>query len=311
MHESFVSYRHFFYLKVALGLCLFAILAYALHDPADPPNGGTWLGYTLGTLGAGLIVWLAWFGVRKRTYGGNTSMVSAWLSAHIYLGGALVVIVTLHSGFQLGWNVHTLTYVLTLLVVATGLYGLYAFVAYPTAMTENRGGMTREQMIAEIAELDRECLQLADQVNQEAHKVVLRSIEETVLGGSVREQIFGDPARRSSSQKLAQGLDDVRNKLEARIAREVPALDQVRDTEMTAIGFLAGQAMSEGSGPERLERVSRLFDLITRKRALVERVQRDIQYQARLQWWIYAHVPLTVGLLTALTTHVLSVFFYW
>jgi len=80
---------------------------------------------------------------------------------------------------------------------------------------------------------------------------------------------------------------------------------------MTAIGFLAGQVMSDGAGPERLERIRRLFDLITRKRALVERVQRDIQYQARLQFWLYAHVPLTVGLLVALGTHILSVFFYW
>lgn len=311
MHESFVSYRSFFYLKVALGLCTLAILAYALHDPADPPNGGSWLGYTLGGLGAALIGWLAWFGVRRRSYGGNTSMVSAWLSAHIYLGSTLIVITTLHSGFQLGWNVHTLAYVLTFLVVVTGFYGLYTYVAYPAAMTANRGGMTREQMIAEVAELDRECLQLADQVNQDAHKVVLKSIEETVLGGSVLEQLFGDPARRSSTQMLAQGLDDIRKKIEARVAREIPDLQQVQNTEMTAIGFLAGQVMSEGAGPERLEKIRRLFDLITRKRALVERIQRDIQYQARLQCWLYAHVPLTVGLLVALTTHVLAVFFYW
>jgi hypothetical protein len=311
MHESFVSYRNFLYLKIALGLCVVAILAYGVHDPADPPNGGTWLGYTLGTLGAGLVVWLAWFGVRRRSYSGNVSRVAAWLSGHIYLGGALVVIATLHSGFQLGWNVHSLAYALTLLVIATGFYGLYTYVAYPARITANRGGMTREAMIAEVVELDRECLQLSDQVSPEAYQVVLRSIEETVLGGSVLEQLFGDPARRSSSQKLAQGLDDIRKRIEARAAREIPDLAQVRDTEMTAIGFLAGQVMAEGSGPERLERIRRLFDLITRKRALVERVQRDIQYQARLQVWLYAHVPLTVGLLVALTTHILSVFFYW
>lgn len=311
MHESFVSYRSFFYLKVALGLCALAVLAYALHSPADPPNGGTWLGYALGVLGAILVGGLAWFGVRKRRYGGNTTLVSAWLSAHVYLGGALLVVTTLHSGFQLGWNVHTLAYALVWLVVVTGFYGLYTYIAYPGALSANRGGMTRAQMIAEIAELDCECLQLADGVGQEAHQVVLRSIEETVLGGSALEQLFGDPARRSASQKLAQGLDDVRRKIEARIAREVPDLSQVKDTEMTAIGFLAGQVMAEGAGPERLEKIRRLFDLITRKRAMVERVQRDIQYQARLQCWLYAHAPLTVGLLVALGIHILSVFFYW
>lgn len=311
MHESFISYRNFFYLKVALGLSLLSIFAYALHNPADPPNGGTWLGYTLGTIGAGLIGWLAWFGVRKRRYHGNTTLVAAWLSAHIYLGAALVVVVTLHSGFQLGWNVHSLAYGLTLLVVASGLYGLYTYVSYPAMITANRGGLTRVAMIAEVAELDRECLQLADQVGKEAYQVVLRSIDETVLGGSVLDQLFGDPARRSSSPNLSQGLDDIRQKLEARIAREVPDLQQVKDTEMTAIGFLAGQVMADGAGPERLEKIRRLFDLITRKRSLVERVQRDIQYQARLSFWLYLHVPLTVGLLAALITHIIAVFFYW
>jgi len=311
MHQSFLSYRNFFYLKIALGLCALAILAYAVHHPADPPNGGTWLGYTLGGLGAGLMGWLAWFGVRKRHYHGTDNRLVAWLSAHVYLGGTLIVIATLHSGFQLGWNIHSLAYALTMLVIASGFYGLYAYVTYPRLLAANRGGLTRAAMVSEVAELDQESLQLADQVGKDAHKVVLQSIEETVLGGPVWEQLFGDPTRRASGGGVTQGLEEVRKRIESRMERAAAPIVEVENKDATAISFLAGHMMADGGGPERLEKIRRLFDLISRKRMLVERIQRDIQYQSRLEFWLYLHVPLSIGLLAALFAHVFAVFFYW
>ena len=38
-----------------------SIVAYVWHEPSVAPNGGTWLGYTLGTIAALLIVWLLLF----------------------------------------------------------------------------------------------------------------------------------------------------------------------------------------------------------------------------------------------------------
>ena len=52
MHQSFLDHAGRRYLKVALALCAASIALYAWHDPRSPPNGGTWLGYTLGGIGA-------------------------------------------------------------------------------------------------------------------------------------------------------------------------------------------------------------------------------------------------------------------
>ena len=92
MHQSFLEHAGRRYLKVAVALCAVSIARYAWHDPRSPPNGGTWLGYTLGGVGAALILWLAALGVRKRSYASSLGTVQGWVSAHVYLGLALIVV---------------------------------------------------------------------------------------------------------------------------------------------------------------------------------------------------------------------------
>lgn len=65
-HVSFLKHRGFRWLWIALGLSLATIAGYLLIDQQPRPNGGTWYGYTLGTIGFGLIIWLSLLGVRKR-----------------------------------------------------------------------------------------------------------------------------------------------------------------------------------------------------------------------------------------------------
>ena len=95
MHQSFLDHAGRRYLKVALALCAASIALYAWHDPRSPPNGGTWLVYTLGGIGAALILWMAALGIRKRSYSSALGTVRGWVSAHVYLGLALIVVATL------------------------------------------------------------------------------------------------------------------------------------------------------------------------------------------------------------------------
>jgi len=111
-HDGFMRHNNFQWLKLAGAISLVAILAYLLIDVQPRPNGGSWYGYILGTAGAGLIVWLALLGIRKRAMTPGAWSLKAWTSAHVYLGLSLIIIATLHAGFQFGWNVHTLAYAL-------------------------------------------------------------------------------------------------------------------------------------------------------------------------------------------------------
>ena len=275
-HHSILEYARFRWFKAAIALAVLAAVAYAVHDPPLKPYGGTWLGYTLGGVGAALIFWLLWYGVRKRRYRSTSGTVQGWLSAHVYLGTALVVVVTLHTGFELGLNVHTLAYVLMLAVVLTGLYGVVSYLRVPRAMTENLGEDTLEGLIVEVSDLDREMRAKALSLPDKRFALVDRSISGTRLGGSFLRLLSGrDPSCPTAAAVAAWGVDARAASMEAgRLDKEV-------------------------------------YGLLLRKQQLLERARRHLQHKALLDLWLYFHVPLAFMLLAALAAHVVVVFIYW
>ena len=275
-HYSILEYAHFRWFKGALALCAVSGAVYLWHEPPLKPYGGTWLGYTLGTIAALLIVWLMWYGVRKRRYRSTMGTVQGWLSAHVYLGTALVVVATLHTGFELGWNVHTLAYVLMLLVVASGFYGVFMYLRVPRAMTENVGEETLESMVLRIADIDREMRSRAMSLPDSLLALVDRSVAGTRLGGSFRRLVTGrDPSCETAAAVQAWSA---------------------------AARKLTGEAAN-------LEK--QVFELLLEKHQILERARRDLRHKALLDLWLYFHVPLAFMLLAALTAHIVSVFIYW
>ncbi|MDJ0652954.1 MAG: hypothetical protein QNJ40_02290 [Xanthomonadales bacterium] len=298
MQESFLTFKGLRYLWVSLILLVGSLVAYVWHNPSDGPNGGTWLGYTLGGIGAALILWLMLFGYRKRTYRNNVGSLRGWLSAHVYLGTCLIFIATLHTGFQFGWNVHTIAYVLMVVVIVSGFFGVFAYLRYPTLMTQNRANTSRESMLEEIAELDDESVRLADKLGPKVHQMVLRSIGRTRLGGGVMDQLFARDGAQGAVDETKRMLDNLEKKQDRPETAEMP-------TMFAMVDFLAG------AGGQESERLRQLLDVLHRKKALASKVAKDVQYQALMDIWLYFHVPITFALIGALTAHVVSVFFYW
>lgn len=303
-HESFLVYRGGHYLKIAAALCLLSILLYVLHDPVEGKSGSTWLGYTLGTLGAFLILWLAWFGVRKRSFSQSRQPAQAWVSAHVYLGLSLIVVATLHAGFQIGFNVHTLAYVLMLLVIVSGVYGIVVYSILPSRITANRDQREFRAMLDEIAQLNDNALGLADKIDPETHAVVARSVGKVRVGGSGWEQLSGR-YRRDGEPGAIEKL------IRQRSAQfEVSARKPAQPARQGTIMFMADQIFA-GRGEQTGESLQKLLETIGKRQRLLDAVNRDITQRARMTVWLYLHVPLTVGLLAALFAHVLSVFLYW
>jgi len=298
MHDSILNYAKSRYLWAALGLSAFSLILYLAYDPGGQKNGGTWVGYTLGTIAALLIVWLMLFGIRKRSYVHNVGTLRGWLSAHVYLGTTLILVVLLHAGFNFGWNLHTLTFVLMLIVIFSGFFGVYVYLRYPNLMTRNRESATRDAMLDEIGDIDQNALSLADSIDPKIHAVVLRSIENTRLGGGVWTQL-----------RARDGSDLALESLHKAIA-EREDQQEMKTTEMPTM-FAMVDFLAERATDTQGESMRKLIDLISRKKGLATKVARDMQFQAMMEIWLYIHVPLSFALLAALTGHIISSFFYW
>ncbi len=190
-HEGFLRHRNFRWLKVGLLLSILAIVGYSIIDVYPRHNGGSWYGYTLGTIGALLILWLTLLGVRKRAMTRGAWSLKGWTSAHVYLGLSLIVIGTLHTGFQFGWNVHTLAYALMMLVIASGIYGIAVYSTLPDELSDNRSAMTKSQMIDVITKLDRQLQVAAQPLTHSDTEIVRRSLKEDPFRAGLFRRLSG------------------------------------------------------------------------------------------------------------------------
>ena len=275
-HESFLRYRRFRWFKIGTLISLIAITIYLLVDVQPRHNGGSWLGYILGTIGALLILWLSMLGIRKRAMTRGRWSLKAWTSAHVYLGLALIIIGTLHTGFQFGWNVHTLAYVLMMLVILSGIYGISVYAILPQGLSDSRSEMTGPQMIEAVRNLDKQIRISAQPLSDADSDVVLGSLGEDPFGGGVWRRLSGSYPRCGNRQALRI----MRGRLADATGKQAAAIEQV-------------------------------VTLLERKAAALQRVRGYVRRRALLEIWLYVHVPLTFVLIAALLAHVVSVFFYW
>lgn len=274
-HNNIFDYKKYRYFRLAVVIILAAVIAYMIFEPAVGHYGGSWLGYGLGTLSAVMVFWMAWYGIRKRRYRsrGNTQ---GWLSAHIYLGTAMTVVATLHSGFNFGINIHTLTYGLLLVVVISGFFGNYAYMIYPRLMTENMGEDSLDGLLLRIAETDKLARQIALVMPDDINNIVTRACRETSIGISLLEQLRGFQSDCPSTVAVQQ---------------------------LTILG--------NDLPLEKRKLYRELYSIMVRRESLVRRARQDLMYRARLGFWLYFHVPFAIALLVAMIAHIIAVFSYW
>ena len=294
MHQNLLRFRRGIYLWIGLALVLISIAIYASQPLEKPPSGGTWQGYTLGGIATALILWLSWLGIRKRSYRSRVGTVQGWTAAHVGLGLASLPIALLHGAFQVGWNIHTLALALMISVVLSGVYGLFAYMAMPRRMARIAGDRTRDEWLTELNRTDARLRELMRDAPVRTQAVLESAIDRTTLGGGAFAQIFGMDRSRMLDPDGAEGSAQLvsnhgQQRLVDYLAARIPHADKRGEAAL----------------------LQELLSLASRRRRVLESLRRGIAVQARLQAWLYLHIPLTTALLAALSVHIFVVFYYW
>ena len=273
-HEGFLRHARYRWLKIAAFGSILVAAVYIVADVRPYAYGGSWYGYTTGTIGALLIVWLSLLGIRKRAITPGKWSLKAWTSAHVYLGLALVMVATLHSGFQFGWNVHTLAYALMMLVILSGVFGIVVYSMLPAALSNNREQLTQTQMVEGIRAIDRQLNEVAQPLQRAEADLILAALSE-------------DPFAVGSAARLS--------------GRYPMCATQLAITALHATGARAEADPALGKAEA----------LLLRRKAHLDRLRRHLRLKGILEVWLAVHIPATFALLAALTVHIVSVFYYW
>lgn len=310
MNRSFIDKDNYFFLKAASLLSLVSIFLYVVHDPVGPPSGNSWLGYSLGTIGGFIILWLLWFGVRKRSYINNRYSLVQWLSGHVWLGTSLLILATLHCGFQFDPNMHTVFYIVMVLTVISGMVGVYFYIKVPATITRNLANSSSIQMHEDFDQISREALQVARDIDPDVHELILFSVDRLFLG------------HRLPSRKGLQELERVGTSLVSRRGRvmmseadqkrrrlqlENPVLKSDEAFDASRLhAFVIDLCFDRSPG----EKLQKLLDLINDMVDRLKRLETDRIGNRQIRIWLLFHVPLSLATVIGLFVHIVSVFYY-
>jgi hypothetical protein len=269
--DTFYLYKRGRYLVVSALALLIMSLIYCFDRPLGGPSGATTLGIVYGVIAALGIVYLMWYGIRKRSYYAKNTTLKACLSAHVWIGISLIVIVPLHCGFSFGNNVHTLAYVLMLVVVLSGIWGAISFASLAPDIRAHRGGGSIKKLLEQVYLLNSE---IDDLVRGKSDRFLdLKNKIDFKYKPSVLACLFGKRTAVLEATQVAQNL----------------------------------QYLNEDENPSALK----LVGLANKKRELVASIQSEISILARLKIWLYVHVPVTFALFATLLIHIFVVLYYW
>ncbi len=289
MSETFLTHRSGRWAKWAVALLFASAVGYWAEDLRVPPNGGSVFGYTSGTIAAFLMLVLTYLGRRKRHYGSKLGTVKGWTSAHVYLGVALIGLTLLHSGFQVGWNWHTLAFALMLIVCLSGIYGVWAYQHYPALIDKNNLSQTRGALIDQLHHLDQDITGSLTRHDPGVASIVQGALERTAL-----------PNR---------WLDTLRGIDHSEVL--LPGKGLVSNANMTALIDYLIEQIEQGAQGDTALNLQSLVGALGERASLISRIKEDLRLVTLTRIWLTIHIPLAFAAVAAVIIHVIAVFLYW
>ncbi len=233
--------------------------------------GNAW-GLTYGTIAALLMVGASLYGVRRRKPRFRAGRSHTWVQFHVYGGTIFLLLVFMHSGFQVpSGGVTWWLWFLSIWITASGLLGVTLQKWIPRILTS---GLTVEVVYERIPEL-------VSQIRDRAEEVALAAT---------------DPVRDFYQKNVAAALAAPQSRL-------IYYFDITGGGHSRARQFEYLRRVLSSDDRKNLDRIESIYKT---------KLELDAHYtlQKALRWWLYAHVPVSLMLLVLLAVHLFSVFYY-
>jgi hypothetical protein len=291
----------------------------AAYQNGRLPGGGSTPGLVLGIVGGLIIVFECALWLRKtkpfrtrRIFG----TAQSWMKAHIWLGLLVLPLAVMHSGFAFGGTLTSIVMWLLLIVIASGIFGLWMQNLVPKLLLEHVQG---ETVFSQIDLVKR-------QYANEAARIVFLSCGETqdptiaattsnvnnlssddatakVVGAQRRVGPIvvktsagsGDSLRLANPKVLRQAYEEI---IQPYMANSVPVATPLANQRRSQAYF---DALRTSAGEEAREAINSLQQICDRARQL--NLQRRLHYL--LHAWLAVHLPLSISLLILLVIHVI------
>src|ERR1044072_4605884 len=140
-------------------LATVAVIAGLVTRGFDGVLAGTWLTmrWLTGLVGLFGIAAVMTYPLRKQVYRRRVGALRYWMLAHVYVGALAGVVLMLHAGTRTGGLLTTSLYLAFDVVIASGLFGIAAYVVVPRILTSIEGEpLLIEDLTARRTELRQE-----------------------------------------------------------------------------------------------------------------------------------------------------------
>ena len=235
-------------------------------------HAGTTAGIVYGVLTLTGVLFLGFYRIRRATYRVKLGSMRWWYLGHIHVGFLSIIFLFLHTGYGLHGFFNSFLLFIYILVITSGIAGWFIFAMLPVSNARQIGAMNVESELVEDIESRS------------------REIEEYLASKAQYFRVLADKYVGSSHKD--SGIT-----IKRMLMNERELLDQMRHNFFR---------MRSELPPQELYSLDFLQSLCIEREKYIVRVLRFKIMRA----WLLAHVPLTVAMLTAITIHIISIWYF-
>jgi hypothetical protein len=297
---------------VLLVISAIVYTAYVVQSPAGP-SGGSFMGLVFGITGFAFMIFAALLGARKRVPTWRLGRAQAWMRGHLWLGLLSLPMILFHGGFHFGGTLTRVLMWLTIITVASGVYGAVLQNYVPSMMTHD---VPLETIYDEIGNVRKSLRMEADQlVESVCGKLgLIKEIDEGQRAGgfTALRPIAASSAPLRTSAAVSAGASAA-----VAMAPEIPVLTEEESKPLRLFYFSEVRAFLEAPAWQRqhLGNAERAKNAFAAMRRLMPPVAhpaiddlrdicdetRQLMHQERLhRWlhgWLLVHIPLSLALI--------------